>query len=337
MNTASEPLGHPATIISFPRQPRRAAIGADVGIHKLCAALWLLNGAMLMCELVLFRITGLQLLWSTGLPVVYAVVALAMVWGYFVWQPGSLREWIIPEAAIVLALLVANALVGPPMQYPALALGRPLVDPWLAAGDAALGISVPAIVQWTAQYPALVTVLRWSYFSLLPQFVAPILLLPIFNDRAALWEYAWHFLVCSTLTVICLAAFPAACTFTYQHFTPLLDESRFIHHFTMARNGGFTTIDFGQLEGLVSCPSFHVAGAWMVTWAFRRTWLVVPLTFLNTALAASTVMLGAHYAIDLLATAAMIGLSYLLYRKVGRPLLPARPESPRVCDGPVFS
>ena len=60
----------------------------------------------------------------------------------------------------------------------------------------------------------------------------------------------------------------------------------------------------------------------MVTWAFRRTWLLVPLAILNTALAASTVMLGAHYAVDLLATAAMIGVSSLLYRLAVQRLLP---------------
>jgi membrane-associated phospholipid phosphatase len=154
------------------------------------------------------------------------------------------------------------------------------------------------------------------------------LLLPIFNNRSALWEYAWHFLMCSTITVACLAAFPAECTFVYQHFPPLLNESRFVQHFTTARAGGFTTIDFDHLEGLVSCPSFHVAGAWMVTWAFRRTWLLVPLAILNSALAASTVMLGAHYAVDLLATAAMIGLSCLLFHLVGRRLLPYATASP---------
>ena len=304
--------------------PRVKASWADVGLHRLCVALWLLAGSMLGCELILFRVTGIDLVWSNGLPVIYAIVAIGTFWGYFAWQPGAPREWIIPEAAVVLMLLLAHALVGPPMQYPALALNRPLIDPWLAAGDAALGISVPAAVQWTAQHPPLVAVLRWSYISLLPQFVAPVLLLPMFNDRSALWEYAWHFLVCSAMTVACLALFPAACTFTYQHFTPLLNESRFIEHFATARAGGFRTIDFDHLEGLVSCPSFHVAGAWMVTWAFRRTWLLVPLAILNSALAASTVMLGAHYFVDLIATAVMVGFSAVLFNLVGRRLLPSR-------------
>jgi membrane-associated phospholipid phosphatase len=316
-----------AALPSLRRPTRRVeATWADIGLHRLCAALWLLNGTMFVAALILFRVAGVHMVWSNGLPIVYATATIGAFWAYFAWQPGASREWIIPEAAVVLMLLLANALVAPPMQYPALALQRPTIDGWLAAGDAALGISVPDVVRWTAGYPALVAALKWSYISLLPQFVAPILLLPIFNDRSALWEYAWHFLICSGITVACLAAFPAAHTFTYQHFTPLLNESRLIEHFATARAGGFTTIDYDHLEGLVSCPSFHLAGAWMVTWAFRRTWLLVPLAILNSLLAASTVMLGAHYAVDFVATAAMIGLTWLLFHLVGRRLLPSRAD-----------
>jgi membrane-associated phospholipid phosphatase len=297
------------------------ATWADVGVHRLCAALWLFNAALFACELILFRVTGLHLVWSSGLPLVYAIVAVALFWGYFAWQPGAPREWIIPQAAMVLMLLLANALVAPPLQYPALALRGPLMDPWLAASDAALGISVPAIVQWTAQHPLLVSVLRWSYNTLLPQFLAPILLLPIVNDRPALWEYAWHFLFCSMVVVAGLALFPAAHTFSYQHFTPLLNVSRLIEHFARARDGSLTRIDYAQLEGLVSCPSFHLAGGWMVTWAFRRTPLLMPFALLNIAMAMATVMLGLHYAVDLIATALLIGVSLLLFQRVGRTLI----------------
>ncbi len=133
-----------ASVASFqPRSQRATATWADIGLHRLCAALWLLNLAMFVAELILFRVTGLRLVWSSSLPLVYAIVVIGAFWGYFAWQPGGPREWIIPEAAVVLTLLLAQALVGPPMQYPALALHRPLVDRWLAAGDAALGDLCP--------------------------------------------------------------------------------------------------------------------------------------------------------------------------------------------------
>ena len=70
---------------------------------------------------------------------------------------------------------------------------------------------------------------------------------------------------------------------------------------------------------MISFPSFHVAGALMVTWAFRRRpgWLAV-LTALNTALVASTVLTGAHYGVDVVATVALFAVSILLWRRWGR-------------------
>ena len=74
-------------------------------------------------------------------------------------------------------------------------------------------------------------------------------------------------------------------------------------------------IQFNNLEGLISCPSFHVAGAFMVTWAMRRhRALFISLGVLNSALIASTVLLGAHYAVDVIATVVMWGGSLAVYR-----------------------
>jgi membrane-associated phospholipid phosphatase len=76
---------------------------------------------------------------------------------------------------------------------------------------------------------------------------------------------------------------------------------------------------------MISFPSFHVAGALMVTWAFRRRhrWLM-GLGLLNARLVAATVLTGAHYAIDVVATAAMFAVSIGLWRRFGHPRLGAR-------------
>lgn len=305
---------------SMPPRPARAtATWADVGCHRVAGLLLGLQIVGLVLELILFRVTGLTLVWSSGVAIMVAVAVAMAFWTYFACLPGSMREWIFPEAAVVLALMLTSALIGPPMQYAAVALRRPLIDPWLAAGDASLGLSVAALVEWTAQFPWLVTVLRWAYGSLLIQLFVPVFLLPVLNDREALWEYAWHFLVCSAITVTCLAIWPAACVFSYERFTPLLDPTRFVQHFVGVRSGTLTVIDFDHLEGLVSVPSFHVAGAWMVTWAFRRSWLWFPLALVNVLLSAATMFLGFHYGVDLLATAAMVAVSLLLFNKLARP------------------
>ena len=53
-------------------------------------------------------------------------------------------------------------------------------------------------------------------------------------------------------------------------FTPTIDQARVVRQIGALRAGTFHVIDFTDLEGLITMPSFHAAGAMMVTWAFRR-------------------------------------------------------------------
>ncbi len=205
-------------------------------------------------------------------------------------------------------------------------MNRPLADPWLARADAWLGISVPAAVAWTAAHPALVFLLRVSYYSLAPQFIAPIAILGLYyRDRDALWEYIFHFHICLVLTLIGLVLFPAMCAFSYYGFESLIDQTRFITHFNALRNGNFHLLRLRELEGLITFPSFHVAGGLMVTWAFRAYGkMFVFLLVLNALMIASTVLLGPHYAVDLVASGLVFGASVWLYTRWGRALSLAR-------------
>jgi hypothetical protein len=207
-----------------------------------------------------------------------------------------------------------------PAQYAAMALRFPLVDPWLAAADAALGIHVPTLTEWTGAHRGLTIVLVLSYFSLLPQFVLPLIVIGLaYRNRELLWEYVFHFHVCLTLTLLAVALVPAACAFSYYGFTSLIDQTRFIRHFDGLRAGTFTQLHLNDLEGMISFPSFHVAGGLMVTWAFRRyRWWAVALGILNVLLISATVLTGAHYGIDVIATFALFAGSVWLWRVWGR-------------------
>jgi hypothetical protein len=249
---------------------------------------------------------------------------LLAAWAYFYSWPGRANEWILAESAFLLFLFLLFGSIGPPSQYVAVALNRPLIDPWLAAADAHVGVDVPALTAWTGTHPAVANALRYAYVTLLPQLFLPIAVLgPLLRNRRHMWEYAFHFHFCSVVTLAALALFPAECPFTYYGYECLVNMARFIRHFHGFRDGTLTVIRFDDIEGLISFPSFHVAGAAMVTWAFRRhRWFFIPLLCLNTALTAATVMLGIHYAADLVATAVMFGASVIVYRRWGERLLP---------------
>ena len=260
---------------------------------------------------------GLEIAWSTALPVFAGHATLIGLWLYFRRYAHHPTKHIVLDVIMATGLLVVLTDVVSPAQYLAVALQRPLVDGWLAQGDAAIGIHVPTLAAWTARHPAVSRLLTASYFSLLPQFFVPILLLGLrFRDRRRLWEYVFHFHFCLVATLAALALFPAECAFLYYGFESTIDQTRFITQFSGLRNGTFHVITFGNLEGLISMPSFHVTGGVMVTWAFRERWGVfLPLIGLNVALVAATFMSGAHYFVDVIASLFLFIASVCIYRR----------------------
>ena len=88
----------------------------------------------------------------------------------------------IADTVLVAGLILLVTNVGAPAQYLAAALRRPLIDPWLAAADAFVGMDVGRLAGWTAGHPALGAVLQLAYASLLPQFLAAILLLGLLHE-----------------------------------------------------------------------------------------------------------------------------------------------------------
>jgi hypothetical protein len=301
----------------------------ELGIHPLTARLVAMQLVLLAATLPLYPIFGLTVVWRSALPVLAAIPCLLLAWTYYVRTKTTALEGRIAETLLIFALLLALAVIAGPGQYAAAALNRPPIDPWLARADALLGVHVPTLTAWTRRHPRLNGWLIWAYFTLVWQFALAVPGLALLRDRRALWEYVFHFHVCSVVTLFAFAIFPAACAFTYYGFESTIQQARFIADFQGARNGAVRILEFGKMEGLVSMPSFHVAGAMMVTWAFRRHgWALVPLAAINAMLIVATFMSGAHYVIDTFGTFVMFAGSLWLWRVWGRRLYePARPAT----------
>ena len=115
------------------------------------------------------------------------------------------------------------------------------------------------------------------------------------------------------MTLAGLALAPQPARSSSSGSTPCLQE-RFIAHFNGVRDGTFTTIRFDDLEGLISMPSFHVAGGMMVMRAFRG--YRRPFAFLlvlNALMIASTFMTGAHHFMDVPGTLVMFCVSLAVH------------------------
>jgi hypothetical protein len=309
-----------APSVAAPARVRTRPSARLLGLHPVLGALVVLQALVLLFNVLSFRAAGLHLV-APAVPA--AITFLAVLVGlsvYFFAAPGRApKEWVLGETFLAITLfLTLGALLGP-AQYGGAALNRPYVDSWLAAADAAMGINVGDLAAWTGQHPWLVAALTRAYFTLLPQFFLPFLLLGfILRDRRALWEYVALLHATAFITVVCFALWPAACAPQFYGFDPVgIDQSRVFRHLADLRSGAMTTITMGDLDGLVSAPSFHVLGAMCVTWAFRRRpWIVTALLAVNIPLAAATVVTGVHYAVDVVAAFVIFPCTIWIYRRV---------------------
>jgi len=180
---------------------------------------------------------------------------------------------------------------------------------------------VPMLARWTAQHPATAQILRIAYFTHVPQFVLAVFGLALLREREKLWEFAFHFQVCLAISLIAFALWPVACVSAYYGFAPTIDVTRAIEQIQGFHSGRMTVVKSAEMEGLVSFPSFHVAGGLLVTWAFRRhPRFLWPLVALNLAMVASTFMSGLHYFVDVIGSAPTFAVSLALYKWWGQGL-----------------
>ena len=302
-------------------QGRIAAFGwADVGWQRLSQVCLGLQVLLFGTSLALYRATVIEVQWSSDVGFLALVGALLAAWMALLSIPGdSTPRRRVAEGVAAAILFLSLIQITAPMQYGALALGRPFIDAWLDRADRWLGMDVVQLTAWTAQFPWLVSALNATYNSLAPQVIVPLVVLPLTGDRKALWEYLWHLHVSLIGALICLALWPAMCPFTYRHYDPLVPPALVQHLVTQIGDlhaGRFHVVALQDMQGLISFPSFHAAAALAVTWALRRQrrWIWMPIALINVGLVSATVFLGLHYVTDLLGTAVLLGASLVMYR-----------------------
>ena len=285
-----------------------------------------------------YSVYGLHIDWQSASLLPAAHVALVAAWWYcrrcYSAHP---RKAIYADVILATLALLLITNIASPAQYLAIALRRPLIDDWLTRADASLGIDVAALATWTRAHPAVSLVLSACYASLIVQFLMPLLIVGLRDrDRTRLWEYVFHFNFCLIVTIATLAIFPAECPYTHLGFTPTIDQSRVVAQITALRAGTFHRIDFGNLDGLVSMPSFHAAGAIIVTWALRRHRVLFPvLVVLNTGLIAATFMSGVHYVVDIVGAFVLVAASVAAFRLVNRAPAAAPSAAPTAAWAPL--
>lgn len=237
---------------------------------------------------------GIRLVHGTGLLIAIAVLAGNLL--FYHGRPGGERAGALAGA---FAAFVAIGYGITPLMYLAATLNRPLIDPYLAAGDAALGFDWVGWHRFVHSHPALLQILLFAYWTMRPQILCALFLLPVTGRFGRAREFVVSLAVALLLTTVLFGTFPAEGAWV-QHGIRDPAELPYLQVLRALRAGQFTVINFDELDGLVTFPSFHVASAVLLINAARETPLMPLAILLNATMAVASISegMGGHYLMD---------------------------------------
>jgi len=194
----------------------------------------------------------------------------------------------------------------------ALRCGAPLVDGMLARADAMLGVDTPTLVAWLARN-APISLLNVAYMSTVPLVFAAVVMLGWSGQETTMWQLCLAFAGSAVSCAFLSALTPAVGTFAHYGMAhdvlALLpsDAGRYyLPTLLEYRSGSLTTVDIHHFDGVVVFPSFHAAMTLMTAYALRDVrWLFRPACVWSGLTLISTIPMGGHYAVDILAGAAI--------------------------------
>lgn len=282
---------------------------SNVRIQAVSAAMWL--SALIACTLLMVTSAsrnGLQVAfdpWPT-LKVVATIAVLAAL----AWKGARVAPRISMVAASYLVLWVGG-LAGGVLCMVATMFRFPLIDRWLAAADASLGITTADVVRLVVAIPGAPKLLYSIYFLSLALLFLTALGLAVLGRAERLWEFCAAYGFCMLIATACSLPLPAAGAFEYlgleSMFGPQLPPGSGVYWLEAlhaVRNSSSIVINPLDLHGLVAFPSFHTAMALMTAAAWRDDrYLRWPMFVWNGLVVLSTMPIGGHYIVDVIAGA----------------------------------
>jgi membrane-associated phospholipid phosphatase len=233
----------------------------------------------------------------------------------------------VDNLARVAAFTVLTGIAAGTYMYLATSAALPLQDARLASLDQALGFDWLGFLASANSNPAISWALVTAYHSALPQLLALYLLLCFGRYERRLAEFLALMSTTSVAVGALMLLVPAAGA--YAHFRPpreLFDgfssNAGMWHYEALLRlrAEAAPVLDFGQMEGLVTFPSFHTVLAIITAYAFRGfRFLALPAVILNSVVIVSTLPEGGHHLVDVIAGAiiAVAGIALVRWERSG--------------------
>jgi membrane-associated phospholipid phosphatase len=201
-------------------------------------------------------------------------------------------------------LLYGQGLVAILAIAPLAAISLPFADQQLVYADHILGFDWYAFALWNRPVLPFLK-LFYTSFVWQPALVLLVLFRTGQDDRA--WRLVAAAALALVITVFLFPFAPAEGPFIYFHLGPndlpnLHAGWRAPEILHLIKDHGARRLDDKLVEGLVSIPSYHAAACLLLAWASwklrRARWLFLVL---NLLMAFSTIVVGAHYLVDIIA------------------------------------
>jgi hypothetical protein len=330
MLTAVQP-GFPAVLLLLVAAVRRAAPLSDSEWQRLRGVLtkpgsamlpWLAVTALASFDFVMCRRVGWTISnWTApALPSAFlALIALGYRW--------SGRSEKLAGAAAWLLLWSALSLSGVVLSYLGALGDRPTWDVMFARLDLALGFSWPYWFAFVVSHPIVHAALMIGYASMVPQIVLSTLYLAWNDKEYRIRELVLNSMIAMLITVVVFSLIP---TLGPASAIPALRHAYddYLAELMALREGSFTMLDLAHLKGIIAMPSYHTVMALLLTYVHRRSRLFLPALLLNGLLVLSIPIVGGHYVCDMIAGAAVTGLTLVVTGVVPRLATGAAPHRP---------
>ncbi len=242
-----------------------------------------------------------------------ALLILTAVYAATTWFYRSIRfDQRLSQALITVAQLLLTMILGLLCSYAVAATAMPYQDATLLAIDQWLGFDRQSYVRVFTGAPWKIHLSDFIYQAMLPQLAFVPFVLVVTNRTERLQRFVAAYGVALISTIAIFMFVPAVGAFVYFDLTPAQYAALPIDVYTPARtldalrSGIMKIVRLNNLEGIIAFPSFHTAASILYSWAL---WPVKsirrPVAALNAAIISTTPVCGAHYAIDVIAGAAV--------------------------------
>lgn len=207
------------------------------------------------------------------------------------------------------ALMILGTITAAAVAMVALRSGAPMADSALESADATFGLHAQSVVAWVATWRISLEPLRNLYNSAFPEAALSLFLLSLLGRRLEAWRLCFLFLV--TLLSCAIISFAVPAYGSFVHAAPATVRglppgagSFWWDALNRCRSAPVAVLTINDLGGVIAFPSFHtiIALLTMQAWFWNR-WIRLPVIGWNLAMLFTTLPIGGHYFVDLIAGA----------------------------------